>query len=191
MPSRGFQWNLQKVDCPFGGHQPERVHAEALHHAVTARDAAVRHDPHEHMSGFRHQRYKVPKCIVSSRRLRNGVVRFGLGGMDQVGKFERILDEEDRDVVAHQVPVALIGVELDGEAAHVARRVGRAALARHRRETHEHGRALALLREQRGAGEFAERLVGLEVAMRAPNRVRARCAPGCARDRNALFSREE
>jgi hypothetical protein len=52
--------------------------------------------------------------------------------VDEVGKLHRVLDEEDRDVVADQVPVALVRVELHREAAHVARGVGRAALAEDR-----------------------------------------------------------
>lgn len=40
--------------------------------------------------------------------------------MDDVGKFDGILNEEDRDVVANDVPVALLGVELRCEAPNVA-----------------------------------------------------------------------
>ena len=39
--------------------------------------------------------------------------------MDEVGELDGILDEENRDVVADQVPVAFLGVKLDGKAAHV------------------------------------------------------------------------
>ena len=48
-------------------------------------------------------------------------VRLHLYRMDQVGKLDGVLDEEDRDVVAHQIPVAFPGVQLDGKAAHIAR----------------------------------------------------------------------
>ena len=81
--------------------------------------------------------------------LRHREVRLGLGGVDQVGKLHRVLDEEDRDVVADQIPVALVGVELHREAAHVARGVGRAALAEHGREADEDRRLLAGLGEER------------------------------------------
>lgn len=36
-----------------------------------------------------------------------------LQGVDHVREFDSIPDEEDRHVVAHQIPVALPGVELD------------------------------------------------------------------------------
>ena len=69
--------------------------------------------------------------------LRDLVVRLGLHRMDQVGKLDRVLDEEHRHVVADEVPHAFVGIELDREAAHVARRVGRAARAGDGREAHE------------------------------------------------------
>ena len=58
-------------------------------------------------------------------RLREATVRLLLGGMDQVGELDRVLDEEHRDVVADEIPVALLRVELDREAAYVARRIRR------------------------------------------------------------------
>ena len=98
--------------------------------------------------------------------LRHREVRLGLGGVHQIRKLHRVLDEEDRDVVADEIPVAFVRVELHGEAAHVSRRVGRAALAEHRREAHEDRRLLADLGEQRGAGVLLQGLRALEVAMR-------------------------
>ena len=64
-------------------------------------------------------------------------------GMDEGGKEDGVADEEDGRVVAHQVPVALLGVELEREAAWVAHRVGRAALASDRGEAHRQRSALA------------------------------------------------
>jgi hypothetical protein len=109
---------------------------------------------------------KSQKGVVRRRGLRNGVVRLGLHGMNEVGELHRVLDEEDRDVVAHQIPVALVGVELDGETANVARGVGRAAFAGHGGEAHEHRRDLARRLKRGGAGEFGQRLVRLEDAVR-------------------------
>ena len=100
-------------------------------------------------------------------RLRELAVGLGLHGVDEVGELDRVLDEEDRDVVADDVPVALLRVELHGEATHVAGEVGRALAAGHRREAHEGGRALARALEEVGLGEVGQRLVGLEEAVRA------------------------
>ena len=167
VPAAGFQWNLTNTDSPLRVDEAIRVDAEALHGPIAARDRAIRHHPHQHMGDLRHQRREVPERVMGAGGLRHPVMRLGLHRVDQVGEFHRVLDEEHRDVVADQVPVALIGVELDREAAHVARRVGGPALAGHRRETHEHRRALARLGKDRSAGQLVERLVALEVAVRS------------------------
>ena len=52
--------------------------------------------------------------------------------MDEIRKLDRILYEENRNIVADQIPVALAGVELHGKTAHVARRVDGAGAARNR-----------------------------------------------------------
>ncbi len=67
--------------------------------------------------------------------------------MVEVREAQRITEEEDRRVVADDVPIAFLGIELDGEAADVALGIGRAALARDRREADEQRRLLADLRE--------------------------------------------
>ena len=100
-------------------------------------------------------------------RLREPAVRFLLGRVDEVGELDRVLDEEHRDVVADQVPVALLGVELHREAAHVARQVGGPLVPGDGGEADEDGRALAGALEQVGAGEVGQRLVVLEEPVRA------------------------
>ena len=100
-------------------------------------------------------------------RLREAAVGRLLHGMHQIGELDGVLDEEHRDVVADEIPVALTRVELDGEPTHVARQVERPLVAGHGGEAHEHLRALAGLLERIGAGDVAERLVALEVAVSA------------------------
>lgn len=87
--------------------------------------------------------------------------------MNPVRKLHRILDEEHGKVIADEIEVALIGVELDRETPHVPRRIRRAALARDRGESDKDRRALAGLGEKRRARELRERFVAFEVAMRA------------------------
>ena len=137
--------------------QAIRVNAEALHRGVRTRDRAVAHDPQQHVGGLGHQRDEVPERVVRAGRLGHLVMRLRLDGVHQVGKLHRVLDEEDRNVVADQVPVAFVGVELDGEAADVARGVLAAAFAGHGREPDEHRRALARLLERRRLGEVGTR----------------------------------
>ena len=100
-------------------------------------------------------------------RLGEAAVGFGLGGMDQIGKLDRVLNEEDRDVVAHKIPVAFLGVELHRKAANVTRQVGRALVAGHRREAHERLDRLTGPLENVGAGQVGQRFLQLEGPVRA------------------------
>ncbi|MGY4515198.1 hypothetical protein ACVWWW_000766 [Lysobacter sp. HA18] len=145
----------------------EGVHAEALHGAIAARDRAVAHLPQQHVRRFGHQRHEIPERVVRARRLRHLVMRLGFDGVHEVRELHRVLDEEHRDVVANEIPVALLGVELHREAAYVARGVLAAALAGHGGETHEHRRALACGLERRGHRDVGDRLVRFEETVRA------------------------
>ena len=97
--------------------------------------------------------------------------------MDEVGELDGVADEEHAEVVADQVPVAVLGVELDREAARVARRLGGVPPAGDRGEAQGDVGALALLLKELGArvlrdGLVAPGAVGLEVAIRGgPARV--------------------
>ena len=89
-------------------------------------------------SGISEMKSQKVSCALAACGI--AAVGLHLHGVDQVGELDGVLDEEDRDVVADQVPVAFLGVELDGEAAHVARRVDRARAAGDGREAREHRR---------------------------------------------------
>ncbi len=141
---RGHAELRAPVELDVGGlaffvDEAEGVDAEAFHHAEGAGNGAVGHDPHEHVGGFRRERGPVPEGVVRGLRLREAAVRLLLGGVDEVGELDGVLDEEDGDVVADEVPVAFGGVHLDGEAADVAGRVGRAHVAGDGGEADEDG----------------------------------------------------
>src|ERR1035437_606319 len=107
------------------------------------------------MHGFRRERNEIPERVVRARRLRKAAVGFHLDGMDEVGEFNGILDKENRDVVADQVPVALLGVKLNGKPAYITRRIHRTRTACDGRYTSEHGCLLAYLGEYPGGGVFS------------------------------------
>ena len=151
----------------LGVDQAEGVDAKAFHEAERARDRAVRHHPHDHVHAFGRQADEVPEIVVRRLRLRKGAVRLFLDRVNHVRKLDGVLDEEHRDVVADDVPVAFLGVELDGKAAHVAREVERTLAAGDGGEPHEGRRPFTGALEQVGAGVFRQRLVVLEEAMRA------------------------
>jgi hypothetical protein len=53
--------------------------------------------------------------------LRKGAVRLFLYRVDHVRKLDCVLDKEDRDVVANNVPIAFLRVEFDGKASNIPR----------------------------------------------------------------------
>src|SRR5690606_30564269 len=55
-------------------HKAESMHAEALHHAIAARNGAVGHLPHQHVGGFRHQRDEIPEGVMCRGGLRHGMM---------------------------------------------------------------------------------------------------------------------
>lgn len=63
---------------------------------------------------------EVPERVVGALRLRDLPVRVRLAGVDDVGELDRVLDEEDRNVVPDQVEDAFLGVELRREPPRVA-----------------------------------------------------------------------
>lgn len=87
-----------------------------VHESVAVRSAAVREEEGDLVGGHRHQGDEVPEHV--------GVLQVGrrvpLLGVDEAGEEEGVADEEDGGVVAHTVPVALLGVELDGEASRIS-----------------------------------------------------------------------
>lgn len=59
--------------------------------------------------------------------LRNFNIWFRLRGVDQVCELNGVLNEEDWNVVAHDIPIALLSVEFDGETSHVSHCIGAAS----------------------------------------------------------------
>ena len=111
---------------------------------------------------------EVPEIVVCALRLRKAPVGRGLHRVNQVGKLDRILDEENWDVVANDVPVAFLGIKLDREAAHVTGQIGRTLVSGNGRETHETRRLFAFFaRQYLGAGQFGDWIGQLEFPMHA------------------------
>ena len=99
-------------------------------------------------------------------RLRKAAVGLHLHGVDEIGKLDRVLNEEHRDVVADQIEVPFGRVELHREPADVARRVARAGAAGDSGEAHEHRRLHFRILQERGARQLRHRLVRLKKSVR-------------------------
>src|SRR5690554_5462790 len=88
--------------------------------------------------------------------------------MDEIRELERIADEKDRRVVAHQIPVALLGIELEGKAAHIALGIGGAEFTGYGGEAGDEVGFLADAIEDRRPGIWREILGEGEGAVGAP-----------------------
>jgi len=87
--------------------------------------------------------------------------------MDEIGEFYGILNEENRNVVADQVPVALLGVKLDGKPAYVTRCVDRTCAACDSRYASKHWCLLTHLGKYRGGSVLLQRGGQFEESMYA------------------------
>src|SRR6478609_6880047 len=84
-----------------------------------------------------------------------------LAGVDDIGELDAVLDEENRYVVADQIEIALVRVELDGKTPGVPNGIGGPARPQHGGEPDEY-RCLAILLEKRGHGDRAGISIGPE-----------------------------
>src|ERR1700676_478244 len=119
VPEHGLETKLRfpmKFDegrFVLGIDEAKGVNAETFHKPERSRDRAIRHHPHDHVHAFRSETDEIPEIVVRGLRLRKGAVRLLLHRVNDVWKLDRILNEEDRDIIADDVPVAFLGVKLD------------------------------------------------------------------------------
>ena len=125
---------------------------ETVHVAVGCRNAAVAHDDGDLVQGFGQRGPEIPVVLGAA----HVGARVALDRVVEVGELQRVAQEEHRRIVADHVPVAFLGVELDGETADVSLGIGRAALPGHGGEAGEQLGFLADLRKDLGAGVFGD-----------------------------------
>ncbi len=148
----GVEVELHPVPLVLRVDEAEGVAAEHVHMSVAERDAALAHGDRDLVQRLGQRGPEVPVVL----RAAQVGARVTLHRMVEVRELERVAQEEDRCVVANKVPVALLGVELNRGAADIALRVGRAALAGHRREAQEEVGLLADRREELGLGVLGD-----------------------------------
>lgn len=69
--------------------------------------------------------------------LRHFIVRFRFDGMDEIRKFDGILNEEDGRVIAYQIIVAFLGIEFGSPTADIPYCIRRSSEALHGGKTHK------------------------------------------------------
>ncbi len=116
---------LDEHSAAVGVHHLVGVHAEAFHVAVRGRNAARAEQVRQHVHRFGRLAHEVEDPV---RFLAEGD-RIGLERVDDIRKLDRVADEEDREVIADQVPVAVFRIELDGKPARIAGNLRRVASA--------------------------------------------------------------
>ncbi len=130
-------------------HHAIGVDAEAILMPVAGGDAARAHNPGDHVHGFR---AGGPEIEDPVRHLPIVVDRIGFLAVDEIGELGGIADKEHRQVVAHQVPVAIFGAEFHCESARIAGNFRAIATTGHGAESHTYRCDLAFFLEQLGAG---------------------------------------
>ncbi|MNV14017.1 hypothetical protein D3C71_1046860 [compost metagenome] len=157
---------LYKGGLVLAVDEAERMNPKSFHEAQRSWYGPVGHDPHDHVHAFRCQTDEVPKIVVRRLSLREGAIRLLLGRVDEIRKLDGVLDEEDRDIVADQIPVAFFGVHLDGKTADVAHEIGRSFVAGDRGKADENWCRLTSPLEHVCPGVLSKRLIRLEIAVR-------------------------
>src|SRR6516164_6018256 len=95
------------------------MNTKSFHKTKRAWNCTIRHDPHSHMYAFGRECYEVPEIGVGCLCLRKTPVRRLFGCVDQIRKFNSVLDEENGNIIANNVPVAPLGIKLNGESSNI------------------------------------------------------------------------
>ena len=119
------------------------------------------------MRGLLAKRDEVPEVVVCSLSLRQARLRVRLTGVDEVREFDTILNKEDGNVVADDIPVTFLRVKSAGETSDFSRRLSRAGATEDGRETHEHWHLSFEISEDLGVCHVLQACVQLEETVRS------------------------
>ena len=103
---------------------------------------------------------------MRGRRLWKAAVGFHFDGMDQIREFDGVLNKENRDVVANQIPVTFLRIKLHSKAAYIARGIDGTGTAGDGRDARKHRRPRTDFGEYLGGGVVLERGGQFEKTMR-------------------------
>src|SRR5277367_893523 len=121
----------------------ERVASEAMHVPEGLWNSALRHDDRHLMERLWKKSPEVP-VILSAAKTGMGVA---LDRVVKVREAQRIAKEKDRGIIPNDIPVSVLGVELESKSADIALRIGCPAFPSDGREAREHRRLLPNLRK--------------------------------------------
>src|SRR5258707_7012541 len=142
----------------------EGVTSEAMHMPEGLWNSAVGHDDCDLMECLWKKSPEVP-VILSAPQTGTGVA---LDRVVEVREAQRIAEEKDWSIVSDDVPISVLGVELESKPADIALRIGCSALPRDGRKAREHRRLLSNLRKNRCLGVPRDVVSGRECSIRSP-----------------------
>lgn len=116
-------------------HPLERVASIAVVVAPAVGSTVIAEEHYARMIGFRSQGEQIEEGVIIQKK----VLGITVLRADHVGALDRITAEENGPVETDDVVVTFAGVELDGETAGVARRVGKLTAEGDGGEAHEDG----------------------------------------------------
>ena len=109
----------------------KRMTAKPVHLTQIFGNTSIAHQNHHLMKSFGTKTPKIPCCRGTAQvRFRISFLR-----MNEIGKLERIANKKHRRVVAHQIPVALIGIKFHSKTPHISFRIGSSALTGNSRKS--------------------------------------------------------
>src|SRR5258707_4318500 len=143
----------------------EGVTSEAMHMPEGLWNSAVGHDDCDLMECLWKKSPEVP-VILSAPQTGTGVA---LDRVVEVREAERIAEEKDWSIVSDDVPISVLGVELESKAADIALRIGCPAFPSDGRKAREHSGLLPNLRKNRCLGVLCDVVSRRESSMRSPS----------------------
>lgn len=143
----------------LGIHQLKGVRAVAVHVGEAIGSAAITEQEAHLMRRLRAQGEEVPEHVrILQMRLRITLLR-----VNEAGEQYGIADEEDRRVVANQIPDTVLRVEFDGETTRIPSGISRSTLTAHRGEANGQRSTLLDLVEHLGGTVLGDIVGDLKV----------------------------
>lgn len=130
---------LAVVDVIISIDQLECVAAVPIHVAVSIRNSSVGEEDENLVGAFGAQWKKVPEHV----RIFAMSARVPLLRVNETGEQERVTNKKNRCVIAHNIPITLLSVELHSETTRVTDSISRTWLATDGGKTNSDGGSFA------------------------------------------------
>ena len=150
-PLQALPVELHIAHVTLGVDQFIGVYTVTVHFAIAGRGTCVGVQLGQGTRGF----WNVGEEVEAARVVIQVGTRVRLEGVNHVRELDCITDKEGGEIVAHQVPVAVCGVELGRETARVAQGFWRVGAVDNGRETHKYRSGFAL-GKYLGLGQVAQ-----------------------------------